>query len=85
MSLHADPAPAETRGEVAIFTQDEAAIVIGGLYREARSSIVDSVRFLIEAGRRLTEKRRACRTARGCRGSPQTNPSWGLSRVLRSG
>jgi hypothetical protein len=52
---------AKTVDEVTILTpsQDEAAIVIGGLYRKARSSIVDSVLFLIEAGRRLTEKKKS--------------------------
>src|SRR5262245_9969677 len=37
--------------------QDSAAIEIGDLYRRGKSSMVDSVRYLIEAGQRLTAKK----------------------------
>lgn len=36
---------------------DADAVEIGDLYRKARSSIVDSIRYLIEAGQRLTKKK----------------------------
>jgi phage N-6-adenine-methyltransferase len=36
---------------------DPDAIIIGDLYRKARSSIVDSVRYLVEMGQRLTKKK----------------------------
>jgi phage N-6-adenine-methyltransferase len=37
--------------------QDTTAIEIGDLYRKGKSSMVDSVRYLIEAGQRLTAKK----------------------------
>jgi phage N-6-adenine-methyltransferase len=36
---------------------DPDAVAIGELYRKARSSVVDSVRYLIEAGHRLAKKK----------------------------
>jgi hypothetical protein len=37
--------------------QDVEALAIGDLYRKGRSSMMDSVRYLIEAGQRLIEKK----------------------------
>src|SRR5258708_5960528 len=37
--------------------QDSDAAEIGKLYRKAKASIVDSVQYLIDAGRRLTAKK----------------------------
>jgi phage N-6-adenine-methyltransferase len=45
--------PRPLKGEIV----DKDAIAIGDLYRRARASIVDSVRYAIEAGHRLTKKK----------------------------
>jgi phage N-6-adenine-methyltransferase len=41
--------------------RDEDALVIGDLYQRARSSMVDSVHYLIEAGQRLIAKKKSKR------------------------
>jgi hypothetical protein len=44
-------------GEIILPPQDGDAVEIGDLYRKGKSSMVDSVRYLIEAGRRLAMKK----------------------------
>lgn len=41
----------------AVVIVDEEAVEIGHLYRQARASVADSVRCLVEAGRRLSAKK----------------------------
>jgi hypothetical protein len=43
--------------ELVIRNEDPDALAIGELYRKARASVADSVRYLIEAGQRLLEKK----------------------------
>jgi hypothetical protein len=43
--------------ELVIRNEDPDALAIGELYRKARSSVADSVRYLIEAGQRLARKK----------------------------
>jgi phage N-6-adenine-methyltransferase len=48
-------------GEIILPPQDSDAIEIGDLYRKGKSSMMDSVRYLIEAGQRLTAKKDSLR------------------------
>src|SRR5215831_9011659 len=46
--------------ELSLYTHsnvDKDAVQIGELYRKARASVADSVRYLIEAGQRLIKKK----------------------------
>src|SRR6516164_4249774 len=43
--------------ELVIRNEDPDALAIGELYRKARASVADSVRYLIEAGQRLARKK----------------------------
>ena len=49
--------------------RDQDAIQIGDLYGKARSSVADSVKYLIEAGQRLARRRTNSAMASGCPGS----------------
>jgi hypothetical protein len=49
--------PAPRNSAVILPPQDSTAIAIGNLYRKGKSSMVDSVRYLVEAGQRLAAKK----------------------------
>src|SRR5262249_58426680 len=52
---------AMSRAEIILPPQDSDANEIGDLYRKGKSSMIDSVRYLIEAGQRLTAKKNSLR------------------------
>jgi phage N-6-adenine-methyltransferase len=56
-AAHARETDKTVAGVDAISIVDRDAIAIGDLYRRARSSVVDSVRYLIDAGHRLIAKK----------------------------
>jgi phage N-6-adenine-methyltransferase len=49
--------PVITEQLIVLPDKDQEAIVIGDLYRKARSSMVNSVKYLVEAGQRLIAKK----------------------------
>ena len=59
--------------------RDQDAVAIGSLYRKGREAIVDGVRYYLQAGRKLIQKKDSCPMANGCHGCGPTPMCSGLS------